>query len=115
MRAHSYSHMCGCHACCLHEARMERDDALREEYRWALLECPAYLSELSLDGADSANAAKAIAANDLAELGRIYRDAALASADWYIADRADRLGINPGEAARQLFDIYRPDEGRQAA
>lgn len=110
MKAHAYSHMCGCHACCLHEARMERDDALREEYRWALLECPAYLSERSLDGADAANAAQAIADNDLAELGRIYRDAALKLADWYIDDRSAYHSTTPGEAAKQLFDIYREDK-----
>lgn len=110
MRSHSYSHMCGCHACCLHEARMERDDALREEYRWALIECPRFLGELALEGGDEVIAAKAIADNDLAELGRIYRDAAPKLADYYIDDRSRYYDITPGEAAKQLFDIYREDK-----
>ena len=111
MRAHSYSHMCGCHACCLHEALMERDDALREEYRWALIECPRFLGDLALEWVDGVSAAKAVASNDLAELGRIYRDAALNLADWYIDDRSKYHDITPGEAAKQLLDIYR--EGKE--
>ena len=111
MRSHSYSHMCGCHACCLHEARMERDDALREEYRWDLIECPQFLGELVLEGDDGVSAAKAVASNDLAELGRIYRDSALKLADRYIYDRSDYCSITPGEAAKQLLDVYQEDKG----
>lgn len=110
MRSHAYSHMCGCHACCLHEARMERDDALREEYRWALIECPQFLGQLALEGDDGVNATKAIVSGDLAKLGRIYRGAALELADWYIDDRSKYHDITPGEAAKQLFDIYREDK-----
>lgn len=115
MRAHSYSHMCGCHACCVHEARMERDAALREEYRWALAECPDFITEQAIGDEFALAAVKAIKDGDDAELGRIYREAVMASADWHIDHRANSEKMTPGEAARQLFDIYRPNEGRKAA
>lgn len=108
-RSHAFHPMCGCAQCCRTERAMERDDEMREEYRDLLAKCPDFVSEQCLEDDAAKKAAQAIADGDDAELGRIFRAAVLASADWHIADRVERDGMTPGEAAERLYEVYRPD------
>lgn len=106
--AHAYQRMCGCAACCRQEEADELDDEIRDDYLYSLTCCQDFIAEVLPNDEEYEAMAAAIKGRDMAELGRIYLLAIKREASEHIEVKANECGITQGEAARRLWDIYRP-------
>lgn len=115
MRAHAYSHMCGCAQCCRVERAAERDAETLATCRAELCASPALLAEVCLDDAQAVRAARHLwHGGDPAAFVAVWREAVEAHVDELIAQRAAERGCPPGEAAAGLCEVYRPALGAAA-
>ena len=84
-------------------------------YLNSLTACPDFIAEVPLNTEECIAAALAVDAGDMLRLGRLFLAAIEREASECIAVKAEECGITPGEAAKRVYGIYRPQPARRAA
>ena len=86
---------------------------MRDQYQDDLVECSSFIAELALENEEADSIAIAMKSNNLREIGMALVNALYRAADELIVTRADESGITSGEAAKRLYEAYRPEHPAQ--
>lgn len=100
---------CDCPYCNQSVDPSDEEEALLEEQMGELIRCPSFLGEVPMNAEESAAAAEAIEAGDMAELGRIF----LRAAEREGGERLEAMTMKTSDSelgcARRLVAMYRSE------